>query len=558
MSRKSVTIQLRLDGQQARAELEEFGGVVQSTDNDFDEFSSRGQQASDEVSDSLKDVKESAGGTAESAEGLSDRFDSLESSASRIPGPIGRLVTMSTSLRSGLASVRNTAAGATTSLKAFRAALIATGIGALIVAVGSLIGLLTRLQSVTDAVERVTRTMGTAVQFAATRLGAFLGLNDDVNQSLRETLEAQNRLTRMQQNLADWEIEAIPRKAELNKTIAESRATIQDETLSLEERQQALDQAAESERDLLRLEKELAQVRVDILREEIDLADSSREEKEELARAEAALSEIEQRSANIRLRLQRDQNRLRREAEREEQERREAERERYRERLEEMRQFNLAMEAWRDRINDIEESNIDDALGSAEASLSGIADSMDEMGQFDFSPITEGAEESASAFEGLEKDIQRAIVGQMALADNAEDAANRIIDTIISQIVARAIESAMTSLPFPANIAAAAGAAGAARGLQSLIPSFRHGVDDFEGGMARVHRGEVVTLPAGANVINNENVQRMAQQPPQMDFKRALQDVQWSAKADIEMGQLVFGIQKEIDTQQNLGSDVTL
>ena len=76
--------------------------------------------------------------------------------------------------------------------------------------------------------------------------------------------------------------------------------------------------------------------------------------------------------------------------------------------------------------------------------------------------------------------------------------------------------------------------------------------------MARVHRGEVVTLPAGANVINNENVQRMAQQAPQMDFKRALQDVQWSAKADIEMGQLVFGIQKEIDTQQNLGSDVTL
>lgn len=555
MSRKSVTIQLRLDGQQAKSELEEFGGVVKSTDNDFDEFSSRGQQASDEVSDSLKDVKESAGDTAEGAETLSDRFQGLESSASRIPGPIGRLITMSASLRSGLASVRNTAAGATTSLKAFRAALIATGIGALIVAVGSLIGLLTRLQSVTDAVERVTKTMGTAVQFAATRLGAFLGLNDDVNQSLGDTLEAQNRLTQMQQNLADWEIEAIPRKAELNKTIAESRAIIQDETLSLEERQEALEDAAESERDLLRLEKELAQVRVDILREEIDLADSSREEKEELARAEAALSEIEQRSANIRLRLQRDENRLRREAEREEQERREAERERFLQRREEQRQQILFMEAWRNQLDAMEGEAIDDMF---EHALNSVGEISNELGDMDFSPMEQGAEASSSAFEGLEEDIGRAAVGQIALADNAEDAANRVIDTIISQIVARAIESAMKSLPFPANIAAAGGAALAARGLKSLIPSFRHGVDDFEGGMARVHRGEMITLPQGANVINNENVQRMAQQAPQIDFARALQNVQWKASSKMEMGELVFSIQKEIDTQQNLGSDVTL
>ena len=555
MSRKSVTIQLRLDGQQAKAELEEFGGVVKSTDNDFDEFSSRGQQASDEVSDSLKDVKKSAGETAESTEGLSERFQGLESSASRIPGPIGRLISGLTTMRAGMAGVRNTTIAATGSLQAFRAALIATGIGAFIVAIGSAITLLSRLQVVKDAVSRAGRVLGTAIQFAATRLGAFLGLNDDVNKSFAETLKAQNRLAKAQQNVRDAEIEAIPRKAELNKTIAESRAIIQDETKSLEERQKALQDASKAEEDLLKIEKELAQTRFDILKEEIDLADSSTEEKRELAEAEAELSQIEQRSANIRLRLQRDENRLRREAEREEAERREAERERFQQRMEEQRQQVLFMEAFRNQLDDMEDSAIDEMFKDAEDSITALGEEMDDL---DFSHIIDGAGDSSSAFEGLKDDIERASVGQIALADNAEDAANRVIDTIMAQIVARAIESAIKSLPFPLNIAAAGGAALSARGLRSLIPSFRHGVDDFDGGMARVHRGEMITLPQGANVINNENVQRMAQQPAQMDFSRALQNVQWKATSKMEMGELVFSIQKEIGTQQNLGSDVTL
>lgn len=106
--------------------------------------------------------------------------------------------------------------------------------------------------------------------------------------------------------------------------------------------------------------------------------------------------------------------------------------------------------------------------------------------------------------------IGQAAAMQILLADNAEEAASRVIDTIIAQIVAFAIKSAMASLPFPLNILAGAAAAAAGKGLSSLIPSFQTGIDDFEGGMARVHQGEVITmLPPGANVITNENVQAL-------------------------------------------------
>lgn len=45
---------------------------------------------------------------------------------------------------------------------------------------------------------------------------------------------------------------------------------------------------------------------------------------------------------------------------------------------------------------------------------------------------------------------------------------------------------------------------------RASVPGFEEGVDDFRGGMARVHDGELLTyLPRGANVITNENVETM-------------------------------------------------
>jgi len=80
----------------------------------------------------------------------------------------------------------------------------------------------------------------------------------------------------------------------------------------------------------------------------------------------------------------------------------------------------------------------------------------------------------------------------------------------IAEAVATQIAKALASAPFPFNIAIAAGAGAAIPLLFNQIPSFEKGVDDFEGGIAKVHKNELITyLPKGSNVITNKNVEAM-------------------------------------------------
>lgn len=107
-----------------------------------------------------------------------------------------------------------------------------------------------------------------------------------------------------------------------------------------------------------------------------------------------------------------------------------------------------------------------------------------------------------------------AIANQILMAETAEEAGARVIDTILSLIVAYAVESAMKSLPFPANLIAAAGAAAAAKGLQSLIPEFAQGglaigPRHAQGGMLGVIGGKPAFEFEGGEAIINRKSTRM-------------------------------------------------
>ena len=80
----------------------------------------------------------------------------------------------------------------------------------------------------------------------------------------------------------------------------------------------------------------------------------------------------------------------------------------------------------------------------------------------------------------------------------------------IAEAVATQIAKALATVPFPLNVAIAAAAGAAVPLLFNQIPKFNTGVDDFEGGLAKVHKNEVITyLPKGSNVITNKNVEAM-------------------------------------------------
>lgn len=114
------------------------------------------------------------------------------------------------------------------------------------------------------------------------------------------------------------------------------------------------------------------------------------------------------------------------------------------------------------------------------------------------------------SWEDVAASSGQAAAQQILYADSAKDAIRGIIKAISAEIIAKAILSAFTP-PTPASLfLAPIAAAGATSLISSLIPSFRTGVDDFSGGLAKVHAGEVIThLPPGSNVLTNANVQRL-------------------------------------------------
>ena len=84
-----------------------------------------------------------------------------------------------------------------------------------------------------------------------------------------------------------------------------------------------------------------------------------------------------------------------------------------------------------------------------------------------------------------------------------KDYVRQLIKSELARAVARAVSTALGSVPFPFNIALGGAAAIAtSTAFNSLIPAFRHGVTNFGGGLAQVHRDEILSLPPGTDVVS--------------------------------------------------------
>lgn len=127
-----------------------------------------------------------------------------------------------------------------------------------------------------------------------------------------------------------------------------------------------------------------------------------------------------------------------------------------------------------------------------------------------------------------------------SLRDLGNEVRAQVLNAIkarIAEAVATQIAKALATVPFPFNVAIAAAAGAAVPLLFNQIPKFNTGVDNFEGGLAKVHKNEVITyLPKGSNVITNKNVEameRMNQQPFIPEGNRPSVVVQGTDNSDI-------------------------
>lgn len=259
-----------------------------------------------DVEKSLGNVEKGVEGTSKATAGLTTQLDKMTG------GAVTGLRNFASGLKTGVAG-----------LKTFKGALAATGIGALVIAVGTLISYFTNTKRGAEQLAKATAALGAAFDVIKDRISAlggalvkfftgdfkgaledvqdaFTGITDEI---IREAGAARDLQDAMN-SLKDAERGFIRQRAETNKAIAETRLRVEDETLSYEERIGALEEAIALEEQTVARELQLAEERARIIRERVELGESLEEDLDAQAEAEARVIELQTASLRTQKRLE--------------------------------------------------------------------------------------------------------------------------------------------------------------------------------------------------------------------------------------------------------------
>tara|TARA_R100000329_G_scaffold61577_1_gene54921 strand:- start:22559 stop:24139 length:1581 start_codon:yes stop_codon:yes gene_type:complete len=265
------------------------------------------------VNSAIQDVQTGVEGTSGAVSGLTNQLDKMTG------GAVSGFRNLTGGIKNGV-----------TGLKSFKVALAATGIGAILVAIGTLITYFTSTKRGAEQLKVATAALGAAFDVLRDRVskiggalvkfftGDFKGALDDVKSSftgitdeiIRET-KAASDLERAMNQLKDEEREFTKARAATNLEISKARLLAEDDTLTVEERIDALQRAVELEQKTVDEQLRLAEERARIAREQIALGESLEEDLQRVADAEAAVLDLQSASLRTQKRLQTELNSLR-------------------------------------------------------------------------------------------------------------------------------------------------------------------------------------------------------------------------------------------------------
>ena len=198
-----------------------------------------------------------------------------------------------------------------TAMKSLRVAIAATGIGLLLIAVTSLVSYFTKTQRGADKLSQALKGMGAVVDVLVDRFSTFgegifaifsgdfakgvdilKGTFKGLGQEIREEAKAAIELEKAFQALQDREIAMIETRAERRASIEALRLVAADETKDLAARANALKEAMDLEKQLADEEIEIAKERARIIKERNALGESTREDIQAEAEANARVIEL--------------------------------------------------------------------------------------------------------------------------------------------------------------------------------------------------------------------------------------------------------------------------
>lgn len=207
-------------------------------------------------------------------DGLRDVGDSLQG----LPGPIG---------------------GAVASVKTFNTVLKANPIGLVIAAVAGLIAMLTKLQPVTDFINKSFAVLTSTLTFFVNKIGGALGIIEKTNVGLGETVRKTAQIADEEVRIRNAKRAQTVEEAKLSNEIARQRLIVADVTKSEEERLAAAQKVQENEQKLLKTRQDLAQRELKNAQDKLSLDKENIALQDEVAQKQADLFQAETDSLNF-------------------------------------------------------------------------------------------------------------------------------------------------------------------------------------------------------------------------------------------------------------------
>jgi hypothetical protein len=220
-----------------------------------------------------------------------------------------------------------------TGLKLTRAAIIATGIGALVVGVTALVGAFTKTRRGARQLQTIMAGLGAVVEQLTARFQAVGGFIvdlfskgpqaavkqyketlDELPGSLQEAVNKAMELERATQALTDAQRALTVQRAKDRAKIKELNMVAEDTTRTLEEREAAAQRAIEIEKALMAERERIAAEELRIATEKAEQSDSLDEELNRLAELEANLINIRTESVELQTTLNNKLNTIRNQA----------------------------------------------------------------------------------------------------------------------------------------------------------------------------------------------------------------------------------------------------
>ena len=246
-----------------------------------------------------------------------------------IKGTIGNFQVFGVSLNGIKKSVKGIIPLIRLMFKSITAGLLSTGIGAFLIAFGSLVTFVTSTKEGMDKLNVVLAKMGAAFNVVKDRIAGFGKIIGNIftkpfsetisdvkdnfkgmGEEIKEDTKLAGELEKATQKLRDIENKFIVTRAKKNKQLAEARLLSEDETTSLEERRLALEDAIKLEKQLLQDELDQQAERVRILKEKTEMSNSTAADEKALAEERVRLIELETKSLTTQKRLKREMNSL--------------------------------------------------------------------------------------------------------------------------------------------------------------------------------------------------------------------------------------------------------